>query len=402
MRGHRASGFGWLLRLALLGGLSACGLAQAADIHVSAEFVPNAHDPNKRTFTNTTPWSGLCSHPVHNATCITRGVWGIDTAIRGTKTTRGTGNRNDFYFGMPGASRITVTDAVGNSVDMVVRIVGMGYRIAAYNGGEGDPGLVNCTTVLTNFGSEADSAMRLFHRNDDSEGASACWSSSVNNRDDRSIHELDIVYELETPNPLAMEVGIYTGSTTYSIGGAGMDIDLGDGVTLDDDTLTVNFTLEVKHAFRLTFPPGSDRAILSPRGGWSQWAEHGRAPGSLEQQLPFTLDTSAPFSVSLQCEIALPDGRCGLRNRTTAGLEDVPLDVTLTMPGVRDQALGRDAVDYPLTVGMAAPKFTVESYVLQRPSRIGFAVRGEGVKEMLDHPGSHYQGVVTLLFDADL
>ncbi|MCC7634822.1 hypothetical protein [Stenotrophomonas rhizophila] len=392
------------LRLALLAlvlPLLWPAVAEAADIHVSAEFVPNAHDPNKRTFDNTTPWSGLCSHPVHNASCVARGVWGIDTAIRGTKTTRGTGNRNDFYFGMPGARRITVTDAAGNNVDMVVRIVGMGYRIAAYNGSEGIE-LANCTVVLTNFGSAADSAMRLFHRNDDSEGASACWSGAVNNRDDRTIHELDIVYELETPNPLAMEVGIYTGSTTYSIGGAGMDIDLGDGVSLDDDTLTMHFTLEVKHAFRLTFPPGSDRVILSPRGGWSQWADHGRAPSSLEQQLPFNLDTSAPFSVSLQCEIALADGRCGLRNRSTAGAEDVPLEVTLTMPGVRDQTLGRDAVDYPLTVGMAAPKFTVESYVLQRPSRIGFAVRGEAVRQMLDHPGSHYQGVVTLLFDADL
>lgn len=382
--------------------LATADRAIAADIYISAQFVPNVHDPNKRTFENTTPWSGLCSSPGHNATCIARGIWSIDTQIRGTKRTRGSGNRNDFYFGMPGPRALVVTNDAGETFPMTVRIVGMGYRYGDGFPTHGGGGLTNCTVMLTNWGAGSPSVMRLFHRNDDGQGEAACWSATTNGHDGRPIEELDIVYELETPSPLEMPVGIYSGQATYSIGGLGQDIDLGDGVTLDSDVLTAHFSLEVKHAFQLRFPPGSDRAILAPQGGWTQWSDHGRVPSALVRELPFLIDSSGRFSVSLQCGVDSGDGRCAMQNKTVPTAADVPLDVSISMPGIHDKTLARPAIDYPLTTTMAAPVFTVDGYVLQRSSKLTFAVRGKAVEDMVRYPGSHYEGVVTVLFDADL
>jgi hypothetical protein len=85
----------------------------------------------------------------------------------------------------------------------------------------------------------------------------------------------------------------------------------------------------------------------------------------------------------------------------TQTAEDAPLDIQLTLPGFRVVSTGEDAVGLPLTTTMAPPIFTTQSLVIRRPSRLHFAVNGEPVNKMLDHPGSHYRGDVTVIFDAD-
>lgn len=375
--------------------------ASAADIDVTAEFQPNAHDPNSRTFTNTTPWSGVCSG-AHNATCRSRGIWSIDTTIRGTKSTTPGGTvRNDrFYFGMPSPRTITVQNARGETHDLRVRIQGMAFRIQGYSA-HGGRGMTNCSVVLNNVGAANQTNMRLFLRNDDGEGNSACWSqTALTAGADREIHALDVVYVLETSNPLGMSSGTYTGSTTYSIGGAGSEIDLGDGVNLTDESLTINFTLDVDHAFELNFPEGSDRVVLSPVGGWSQWTDYGKVPSALRKELPFQISTSGRVGIRLSCEFPIGN-QCGVRSQQDG--KEVPVAVAVTMPGLIHTGTGAPAVEYPLNsrTGNNVPVFAVDTYVIHRPSRLLFEVGSQGVAEMVKQPGSHWRGDVTVIFDAE-
>jgi hypothetical protein len=254
---------------------------------------------------------------------------------------------------------------------------------------------------LKNNGAANRTIMRMFLRKDGGEGTVACALQRISTNN-YLMTEFDFTYKLTTPAPLAMRSGVYTGMTTFRIGGTGegADFDLGNGVALDDNIVNVHFRLDVQHAFQLDLPPGSDRAVLAPKGGWTQWSDHGIVPKSLERELPFSLSSSGQFSVSLQCQHPLPDGRCAIRNVTEAA-DDAPLDIRLTLPGFRDAASGADAVGLPLTTTMAPPVLTADTFIVRRPSQLHFAVNGDAVKDMLDHPGSHYRGDVTVIFDAD-
>jgi hypothetical protein len=380
--------------------------ATAADVHITAEFKPDVSNPSQREFVNTTPWTGVCAAS-HQASCISNDWWSIDTTIRGIKhAVRQTDyGRDGFYVGMPAPRKVTVTSDDGRSrYDLDLRIIGSAMRLSDREGDGPEVfwstgGARNCGFGITGY--SVRSVMRMLLRHDDGRGTTACslhWILTNNYR----IEALDFVYALETPTPLRMRSGFYTGTTTFTVGGTGegADFDLGNGVELTDRVVNVHFRLEVQHAFQLDIPPGSDRAVLTPPGGWSGWTEHGVVPQSLEQTLPFTLSSSGRFSVTLQCQFPQPDGRCGIRN-TTAEAEDAPLDISLTLPGFRELDSGRDAVELPLRTQLPAPVFTADSVILDRPSRIRFAVTGAPVKAMLAFPDTRYRGDVTLIFDAD-
>jgi hypothetical protein len=382
--------------------------ADAADIHISAEFKPDINNPDQRDFVNTTPWSGVCAG-THLQACINNNWWSIDTKIRGTKQAKNEANYgpNGFYIGMPTSRVVTVTSDDGaQSFDLGFYIIGAAMRLVDEDmDGPGEPGSPlapsNCNLGLKNNGASNRTIMRMFLRRDGGEGTVVCALRHVSTNN-YLMTELDFTYKLTTPAPLAMRSGVYTGVTTFRIGGTGegADFDLGNGVTLDDNIVNVHFRLDVQHAFQLDVPPGSDRAVLAPNGGWAQWSDHGIVPKALERELPFSLSSSGQFSVSLQCQYPLPDGRCAIRNLTEAA-EDAPLDIDLTLPGFRDVASGQDVVGLPLTTSMTPPVFTADTFVIRRPSQLRFAVNGSAVEAMLDHPGSHYRGDVTVIFDAD-
>ena len=383
------------------------GGAHASDILITAEFKPSLLNPDKREFVNTTPWSGVCLN--HLQTCIRNNWWSIDTRIRGTKqaireTTYG---RNGFFIGMPASRTVRVTSDDGaHAFDLGFNIIGAAMRLVDEDkDGPGQPGSVGnprgCNMGVTNTGATNGSVMRMFLRRDGGEGVVDCalhWMDTNN----YLMTEFDFTYKLTTPQPLEMPTGIYHGVTTFTVGGTGegADFDLGNGVALDDNVVNVRFELNVHHPFELELPPGSDRAVLAPKGGWTQWSDHGIVPKSLERELPFTLSSSGQFSVSLQCEYPRPDGRCAIRNMTEQA-DDAPLDIQLSLPGFRVASTNADAVGLPLTTRMERPIFTTQSLAIRRPSQLHFAVNGEAVRNMLDHAGSHYRGDVTVIFDAD-
>ncbi|WP_459040333.1 hypothetical protein [Stenotrophomonas sp. PSU-St83] len=381
--------------------------AQAGDVYITAEFKPDLTNPNQRGFVNTTPWSGVCAN-AHMATCIANNWWSIDTTVRGSKEVIRNADYgpDGFYIAMPAPRIVTVTSEDGaSSFDLTLRVIGAAMRFTdedrdgASSGFYSSGGPNNCSYGVT--GSSAYTVMRMLLRRDDGQGAVACGLHWVNTNN-YAIPALDFVYALETPAPLEMRSGIYTGSTRFSFGGTGQgsDFDLGHRVSLSDSLVNVHFRLEVRHAFRLDVAPGMDHAVLAPKGGWSQWTDHGIAPARLQQEVPFHISSSGQFSVSMQCEHLQADGRCWIRN-TSVDADDVPLDVSLTLPGFRDRASGRQVVDLPLRVNQAPPVFTADAVIIGRSSTLRFAVNGEPVRKMLDHPGTTYQGSVTVVFDAD-
>lgn len=399
-----------LLLIVLLGACGAHGAAEAADVHITASFKADPHNPNVRTFTNTTPWGETICGSGHQAYCEAKGLWSVASNISGTKTSLGTTGyqRDSAWFAWPGERTVIVQSESGKEYPMLFEVIGIGFRFTWTGGNYWDEGMtqdspLNCIEQLSNGQAWNRAAMRLIVGRAGARQCSYDWLATRTRGDppyEYNIAGFDIVYKLTAHDPLSMRSGSYTGSVDYTIGGEGNDFDLGDGVALNDSSLTVHLDLTVEHAFALEIPPGSERAVLVPDGGWSQWADHGRVPRALRRELPFMISSSGRFGVSLRCEFEQPDGRCGIRNRTEDAA-DVPLDILLSMPGLFEVDSGAAAVDVPLTLNGPTSVFGADHFVLERSSRLKFTVQGEPVRQMLDHPGSHYSGDVTVVFDAD-
>lgn len=395
----------WPLRLGLLAsGFFSLASALASSININAEFTPNRNDPGKVTFTNTTRLSGVCSG-THMQLCARNGWWSIDTALRGFKTGNGIRDygRGSIFFSMPGPRQVRVTSEHGDQVDLTLRITGVAFRYSNPAATASPLGVLRGCSIGLNNANSGNGIMRLLLRNDQGyQGRSDCSFESLNAME-YSIGSLDFVYGLDTPDPLKMKNGTYRGSTTYTVGGQGHDLDLGDGVALGDSQVVANFTLTVNHTFALDFPPGIHRAVLQPAGGWSQWIDYAKVPDNLRKDVSFRVSGNAPFSVNLKCQYLLADGRCGISNGIGA---PVPLDVAITLPGFTGSAGGAssEAMDYPLLQkGQDIPSFqSTGGPVFNRRSYLRFAVNGEPIKEMVKHPGTEYKGNVTIIFDADI
>lgn len=388
------------------------GPAAAADVHISASFKADPRNPNQRTFTNTTPWGPSICGGGHIPKCEAEGLWSVATNVGGTKTSMGTTGhqRDSAHFSWPEAQTVTVRDVTtGMEYPLEFRVIGIGFRYAWTGGNYWDNGMTtarprNCQERLHNASAWNRTAMRLITGSAGARQCSYDWLAARTKGDppyEYTIQAFDLVYALDASSPLQMRSGTYVGRLDYSIGGAGADFDLGDGVALSDDSITIHFNLTVEHAFELVLPPDSGRAILAPMGGWTQWTDHGRVPTMLRRDLPFEISSSGRFSVSLQCQWDQPDGRCGLANRTVPDAPHAPLDILLSMPGMRDANSGAEAIDFPLTMTMPKPLFSADHFVIGRRSRLDFQVSGQPLQQMLDHPGSHYSGDVTVVFDAD-
>ncbi|WP_262405564.1 hypothetical protein [Pseudomonas fluorescens] len=210
--------------------------------------------------------------------------------------------------------------------------------------------------------------------------------------------EMGIGYNLSTPTPYRMKPGIYRGSVTYTIGPGG-DFDFGNNVTqLNGNSVTLNFVLDVQHLFFFNFPPGSDRAVLEPPGGWLAWLNGGRVPQRIYRDLPFRLWSTGPFKVYKLCQYEAGT-HCGIRND---GSDEVAVQVGLSLPGgIRHQNAPVERLTLP-TGRASALHFEAVQATLNRPGQLHFEVGKDDVRGMLAHAGSTYTGQVTVVFDAEL
>jgi len=374
--------------------------AGAAEVLVTAEFSPSALEPGRMVFRNTSPRGVYCSW--RPEFCSENGSYSIDVPLRWSKVyVRDDDVRKRFYLGLPGPRTVMLRNSsTGAEAEVLLTIATVSGHLTPGSGA--NPVFTRtvrggCRYVVTaghaayvRFGWTVTNPQAPVPCNSRGDGASPAPATY-------SMTWFGLGLLITTPSPLALNDGVYEGETTYSTGGEGSDIDFGDDVTTEPITLKLRFT--VSHQFQLLFPTENPQVQLVPPQGWSQWVDHGRAPGLLRQELPFHMTTSMDFSMKLRCEHDLGEG-CGIRN--TASDVVVPVDVDVTIPGMSNVRDGRPAQNTALQPDDArAPRFTPDGYLIQRRSALRFTADREAVTEMLKSPGSHWQGNMTVVFDAN-
>ncbi|WEJ06787.1 hypothetical protein N2A98_05705 [Pseudomonas sp. FJ2-5-13] len=388
---------------------------QALMHNITAVFRPDPMNPMVNKFINTTPQSGIC--PGHiPARCEALNIFSIrDHAFRVNSVEPIEANHEDprkgAYFKVPSSWRdLQVTHVGTGQVETVqMRIAGIGTRWDVPRP-PGVSGWTNASAAWNyywyngappcqgiNYLAASVSYALFFWIVP--EGAGACTVTPGTTFPWMIYSHLEYAYELKTPNPLGMSSGEYRGSLTYSIGPGG-DFDLGDVmVASTDNAITLNFSLSVEHALKVDLPPGGNRIELLPEGGWQAWLNRGRQPSKLFRDQTFVISSSGRFKMQLECSLAIGN-TCGLRN--DAG-DEVPLQVGVTLPfGLRDQ-YGQAVDKLPLRLdGSGSELFQPGHYVNNRPASLHFAVERDDVKEMLKHPGSTYNGVVTVIWDSEV
>ncbi|WP_043203832.1 hypothetical protein [Pseudomonas putida] len=398
MRGGLARQLRGFLGAALL---LAAPMVSALDVTISAEY----RGGGSGRFDNTTPPGGLCNGWV--VTCRNRTTVTLPITYD-KKTTKGAADpRDEFYLSLPARREVDVYhDATGESRRLTFEWTAISQRVQAPGGGDYHP-----IYQMDLYGGCSRIGAVLQYRPaivtylwDVTQPAapSPCWANRSNAANGRvvvvSVIDTSVAYAIDITPPFRMPSGTWRGSVTYSIGPGG-DFDFGNDVTaLSGNSLTVNFVLDVQHAFIFEFPPGSDRAVLEPPGGWQAWLAGGKPPQRLARDLPFRVWSTGPFKVYKLCEHYV-DTRCAIRNQQS---DQVPVEVAMSLPsGIEHQGAPVQRLALP-SGRLAALQFDAAMATLNRPGQLHFQVARNDVQSMLRYPGSTYTGLVTVVFDAEL
>lgn len=399
----------------ILGGVSLA--ASALEQNITAEFRPAPSNPMLNKFVNTTPESGIC--PWHiPAQCKALEIFTIRTnelTFAASQPIPGmhSNPRQGAMWKVPSEWRDVVVTHVetGQTETVQIRIAGIGHRwdvgpnVRVWEHPD-DPFLnwwarawmyapAPCTGVNYIASNYATFALFFWLT---PENAGVCHRQPATTVDSFRYSYTEYAYAMKTPNPLKMTAGQYIGNLSYTVG-PGMDFDLGDVMIPNDNMLTFNFTLDVDHHLRVEVPPGGNRVVLEPQGGWQAWMSHGRKPTRLFHDQTFNLWTSSHFKMNLEC--GEPMGNtCSVRNQ--AG-HQVPLDVAVTLPFGMTDSTGGPVNRVPLRLdGVGTELFQATRYVDRKPSTLHFEVKADAVAQMLDQPGSTYNGLVTVVWDSEV
>lgn len=388
--------------LALAALLASPRAVHAAEVLVTALFKPDAANPGQATFTNTTPVGFYCSWVP--SLCVGTNLYMFDIPISMTKSyTKGEEIRKRWYISLPPERTVNLRNALGHEATATIAFNAASGMLSP--GGRANPVYTasiygGCSYIRsTNSGAN----VRFGWSVKNPRVPQPCYSQGDEGASGSTgtfrATPLGIGLKISTNSPLSLQNGIYTGEATYTIGGSGTDLDFGDGVAASDSVLTLRFSFTVLHDLKVTTPPGGDITRLQPLGGWARWSEHGILPKALQSDLPFTITGSAPFSLKLDCEFPVGE-QCAIRSAVDGDL--APVDVAISMPGIRSEATGSDANRYRLRANTGRETLMPTSPVAHRPSRLHFNVDGEPMRRMLDQPGSHWQGRATLIFDTEI
>lgn len=387
------------LRAALLGlALYWSAPAMAAEVTITAEYRSGVN------FTNTTPQAAFCRRWPHY--CVGIETVGLPITYEKQTEKNAPDTRDRFYIKLPGRRSLSVVnDQTGESYPLTFEM----YAVSQYvnpHGGMANPIFTQvigggCSYRFT-LGTGRGWAVYLWNVRVP-ESPTGCFSSGdfggtgfIRNN---TVNDMGVSYRLTAPSPLKMKQGTYRGQVTYTIG-PGADFDFGNSVTnLNTNSLTVKFELDVKHAFVIDWPANSDRVVLGPPGGWSQWLNNQRTPDRLYRDLPMRIWSSGPFTVHTRCQYD-EGGKCAIRN--LGNDHQVPVEVALTLPNVI-QHNGQSVTRLPIPVGEAsALEFEATTQpAINRGGSLHFQVNKPAISEMTRYPGSRYEGDVTIVFDAD-
>lgn len=369
---------------------------EAAEVTITADYRSGTE------FTNTTPQAAFCGRWPHYC----QGVETVGLPITYEKKTvnEAPDPRDNFYVDLPPRRAVTVTNELtGEAYALTFEMYAVSQYVVTVGPGQPPVHTVyvrgGCSYLYTLSGGNWSSYLWNVRTPVNPTGCYPIGSPGGVGAE-RLVRTSDfgVAYRLVTPSPLKMKQGTYRGSLDYSIG-PGQDFDFGNDVSnLSDNNLTINFELNVVHAFVIDFPAGSERVVLEPPGGWTQWLNNRRLPERLYRDLPMRIWSSGPFTVHTRCEYPLA-GRCAIRN--PANEHQVPVQVALTLPTVIHHN-GQPVNRLPLPVGEAsAIQLEAMEPALNRGASLHFQVDKAALVEMTRYPGARYEGDVTIVFDAD-
>ena len=391
--------------LVLLGSGPA-SLAHAVDMTITARYAGGTD----REFQNTTPPSGYCT--IAPEFCGSEETVGLPITYTRAAEKGAADVRSRYYVRMPASRKVTVTNHRGETHDLTLMFTVFTQEVVERSGLHPPvmtPNVHGGCSFLTGEWDDAESpgggpprGARYAWMIKNPANPQGCYSDADSGDAGEltvsDVSDFAVGYRLQLPNPNRMRQGIYRGSTTYLVGPGG-DIDLGNGVSnLNSNSLTLNFELVVEHALDVRFPPGTDRAVLEPPGGWQAWLGGRGVPPRLHRDLPLYLWSTGPFSVFKRCEFEVGD-KCAVRN---AANHQVPVQVALSMPpGV---SLSNSQVRrVPIPSGMGAPlRLDQSTPIADQRGELHFEIDQSGVDQMTVHAGSTYEGKVTIVFDAEL
>jgi hypothetical protein len=210
----------------------------------------------------------------------------------------------------------------------------------------------------------------------------------------------NFAYELRTPNPLTMSAGHYTGTLNYGVG-PGQDFDMGDVMLPNDSVLTLNFNLEVQHTLKVEIPPGGNRQVLEPQGGWQAWLNQGRKPTRLFRDQMFHISASSRFKMGLECQYSDGSNTCALWEPATG--HTVPVEISVTLPPGLTDAAGQSVNRRRLyRDGSGTELFQPGHYVERKPGTLHFEIVRDQVEQMLGGGARTYAGNVTVIWDSEV
>jgi hypothetical protein len=209
---------------------------------------------------------------------------------------------------------------------------------------------------------------------------------------------LDFAYELRTPNPLGMSSGQYTGSLTYTLGPEG-DFQMGEMMTPNDSTLTLDFVLDVGHELKIHLPPGGNKVSLEPEGGWQRWMDSGRTPTRIYRDQLFYISASSRFKVMMLCD-SLGGSDCMLRGSIPGGstMVQVRLNLPSGINGPGGSGSGQ-TLAHNLWIGPYQPT----QYVDRKPGTLRFEMPRSSIEYLL-RPGASgtARGNITIIWDSEV
>jgi hypothetical protein len=400
-----------------IGLLTLFSVAAAAEVHnIDATFEPDFANPQKNQFKNQTPSEGFCRQvpgacePIGLFSLIARIPFAANAPIQANHADPRRGGMAKVPSNW---STVSVTNASGDTHIVEVRIAGIGHEagfplsVGELTGGgwwddlwEGGawvyapPPCLGVGTVTAGH-----HGYNSFWRVP--EGAGTCAKKALFDIPVGMNYQYFVyAYELRTPDPLKMDAGDYTGSITYTVG-PNMDFDMGDVMIPSDSMLTLNFNLKVTHTMKVDIPPGGNRVVLEPLGGWQSWLNQGRKPTRLMRDQTFNISASSRFRMNIECEYVMGNN-CALWE-STAG-HGVPLEVSVTLPSGLTDSAGQPVKRRRLwRDGSGTELFQPGFYLDRKVGTLHFEVARDAVDEMLkDGYARSYSGNVTVIWDSEV
>lgn len=397
----------WLVLLAALN----MPTAQASNQEIRALFQPDPSQPNKNVFINKTPNSGYCAN--YPAQCVENNTFSIQIPVR-FDSRRAIAPGEEISLKVPANWRqLTVVNQVTQETETVdVRIIGIGSN---YMLSDSAANLVGVSDILeghqklwtssswvyapapcqySGVGAYYPASYRFFWKAPVEAG---CTKVAAFRIPSMALDTLDFAYELRTPNPLGMSSGLYTGSLAYTLGPGG-DFDMGHLMLADDRSLTLDFVLDVQHTLKVDLPPGGNKVLLEPEGGWERWINSGRKPTRIYRDQLFYISASSRFKVMMLCD-SLGGSECLLRGDVPGGSTRV--EVRLTLPS---GIAGLDGVNgVLLRHNLWAGPFQPGHYVDRKAGSLRFEMPPSSIDFLL-RPGASgtARGNITIIWDSEV